>query len=288
VGEQLRNHAVQIRSLHAAGKLYPSHIHSSKHTYLYLDRAVPLASRAHRGYGWARTASGYAPAPDVSDANTTVQSDSEHRFSTPKTAVVKAALPKPPSLFADLTRFIATFLVRYTLDVMKTILRLLKVPLALSVILWGCFYLSTLGLTYVSITVSGFIDAIARPICNLPLAPTVLHFCDIDTRQPHPTIFANFAGLMDVQRDSLEILLEESVGMSVTGWEIKKSEIATSDLIVLVKLSKLKCRLILADALEDFLRKARRASDNLKRLDSRVSFLIDRYVTISAAQSKPY
>jgi hypothetical protein len=253
-----------------------SHTHSSKVYLSLLDRAAPSASHAYRRNGRART--GYAPAPNVSNI-AVAHSDSEPRSLTPNVAGTAAARQEPR--FAKFTRFIVVFLVRYTLDVMKIILRLLKVPLALSVILWGCFFLSTLGLAYVSTTVSSFVDAIAQPMCTLPLVPTVFHFCDIDSRQPHSTMFANFAGLMDVQRDSLEVLLEESVGMSVTGWEIKRSEIATNDLIVLVKLSKLKCRLILTDALEDFLRKARRASDNLKRLDSRVSFLIDRCVTLS-------
>jgi hypothetical protein len=86
---------------------------------------------------------------------------------------------------------------------------------------------------------------------------------------------------MDVQQDSLELLLDESVGMATTSWEIRRSEIATSDLITLVKLSKLKSRSILTGALEDFLRKARSTSDSLRRLDSRVGFLVDRYVRLS-------
>jgi hypothetical protein len=216
------------------------------------------------------------PSPNVSDVNGVQPGP---RSSTPNVVGVEADQLRPR--FVDVAREIAMFLVHYTLDVGKTILRLLKVPLALGVTIWGCVLLITLSLAYVSVAVSGFIDTIARPICALPLVPTVFHFCNINTRQPHPTVFANFAGLMDIQQESLEILLEESVGMSVTGWEIKRSEIATGDLIILVKLSKLKCRLILSDALEDFLRKARKASDNLKRLDSRVSFLVDRYVNLS-------
>jgi ABC-type transporter Mla subunit MlaD len=64
--------------------------------------------------------------------------------------------------------------------------------------------------------------------------------------------------------------------------EIKKAEIATSDLVTLVRASNLSSRELLADLLEQFTRDARRTAQRLQRLNAKFNGGMDMYVPLSS------
>lgn len=113
--------------------------------------------------------------------------------------------------------------------------------------------------------------------CAVPLVPWVFPACaSLNLASTHMAV--DFPALMKIQGDSMDVLLEESVGMAAVGWDLKQSEMAASDLITLIKISDLTSRSLLADALEDLLIKAKFAAKSLRRLDSSVNFATDRSV----------
>ncbi len=86
---------------------------------------------------------------------------------------------------------------------------------------------------------------------------------------------ADFPALVDVQSKTFEKMLEESIGGSTLSLEIKKSEIATKDLITLVKVSELKTRDLVAQTLSDFVNDAKATSEGLQKLSSHVKYTVD-------------
>lgn len=83
---------------------------------------------------------------------------------------------------------------------------------------------------------------------------------------------------MNVQSKSFETLLEEAVDGPGLALEIKKAEMATSDLATLVRVSELKSRDMLAASLGDFVEDARKAGRGLTRFSSKVGGAVDKSV----------
>jgi len=80
-----------------------------------------------------------------------------------------------------------------------------------------------------------------------------------------------------VEYKSLESLLDEAVEGPGLALEIKKAEMATSDLVTLVRISKLNSREILANSLGEFVKDARKVGRGLTRFSSRVGGAMDKY-----------
>ena len=81
-----------------------------------------------------------------------------------------------------------------------------------------------------------------------------------------------------MESKSLGALLDETVEGPGLALEIKKAEMATSDLATRVRVSNLKSRQMLADSLSDFVKDARKASRGLTRFSSKVGGAVDTYV----------
>ena len=158
--------------------------------------------------------------------------------------------------------FLFTF--SYLFDILKGILYLAK-PLFTLII--AIYILSVLARQ-----LSASIQTVLQPICILPgtsLIPLCAHLA-LKPRQ------ADFQELVERQTASFEQILDQSVGGSTLALEVKKSELATKDLLILVRASELKSSTSIADSLVRFIKDAKRASDGLQLLSSHIQFTVDR------------
>ena len=88
--------------------------------------------------------------------------------------------------------------------------------------------------------------------------------------------WADYPKLVDTQSATFEQLLHESISGSGLSLEIKKAEIATSDLVTLVRVSNLKSKAMLADSLSDFVDDAKKTGRDLQKLTSKIGGAVDR------------
>lgn len=141
---------------------------------------------------------------------------------------------------------------RYVIDVLGGGISLLRKPLSFLVFLW----LFLLLCSYISSAVTRTL----RPLCFVPgIRSTSL--CMIDSSQTKlpkskgssvSPKWADYPGLMNAQSLTFEQLLDDSVGGSGLSLDIKKAEMATSDLITLVKFSKLTSKELLGMCIRCF------------------------------------
>ncbi|KAF5355251.1 hypothetical protein D9758_006022 [Tetrapyrgos nigripes] len=92
--------------------------------------------------------------------------------------------------------------------------------------------------------------------------------------------WADYPKLIDAQT-SFEQLLDNSAGGSGLALNIKKAEMATKDLVVLVRDSKLTSKNLLADSLINFVEDARQTGRGLQRLGSKTAGAVDQIVAVN-------
>ena len=189
-----------------------------------------------------------------------------------------AEVPGPGLLGALLSQVL-----RYFSDIFGTVFRLLKIPISLVVVVFACTYAIALS--------SGAIRTALSPICGIPIISLVCPHLD----KPYPVSSSNrvprradFPRLLDVERKTLEALLDETVEGPGLALEIKKAELATSDLVTLVRVSKLNSRDTLADSLSEFVKDARKVGRGLTRFSSRVGGAVDKYVMLCPKREVTY
>jgi len=168
-----------------------------------------------------------------------------------------------PDLMDGVTRGVS-FSGRYIFDVCRTALALLRYPLG--ILLFLCiFAMALLKISYI------LRDAFA-PICWLPLISSTL-MCQPTMTAPLSTV--NYPMLMDVETKTFEQLLDEASGGSALSLEVKKAEMATSDLVTLVHLSSLTSKEALARMLLDFVEDAKKTGRRLQKLHAKVGGSVD-------------
>lgn len=166
-------------------------------------------------------------------------------------------------------------------DVGRICIVLLKWPAAIAIVL----FLLSLIVSQISQTIRTTLS----PLCIVPgfgfiCAPPPSLFPSPATLskdgQPVQALpkWADYPRLMNVQSKSFETLLEEAVDGPGLALEIKKAEMATSDLATLVRVSELKSRDMLAASLGDFVEDARKAGRGLTRFSSKVGGAVDKSV----------
>ncbi|EJF64846.1 hypothetical protein BD309DRAFT_1003167 [Dichomitus squalens] len=187
-----------------------------------------------------------------------------------------------------LTHGAASF-VRYSGSIFTHAFQLLKRPLGYLVFLY------LLGLLL------GFLFARFRaafaPICWIPgISSSAL--CRIPgipenvLRSPQRV---DYPRLVEIQSSSFEQLLDGAIGGPALGLEIKKAEMATKDLITLVKYSQLKSRDSLAESLYNFVQDAKKTGKGLQKLTAKINGAVDNIMaindyalhTIEGAQAQP-
>jgi hypothetical protein len=167
-------------------------------------------------------------------------------------------------------------LVSYIAEVLGTVVRMMKFPLSIALVVMVCAYALSI--------MSGAVTSALAPICSTPvlslLCSTSKSRGPNSDRTPQ---WADFPSLLNVEGKTFESLLDEAVEGPGLALEIKKAEMATSDLATLVRVSKLNSREILADSLSEFVKDARKVGRGLTRFSSKVGGTVDRYVYLLSA-----
>jgi hypothetical protein len=161
----------------------------------------------------------------------------------------------------------------YAQDVLGTVLRIMKIPI--------CIFLVFLACTYALAFASAAIRSALAPLCSVPvvslLCPAFPHSVSSARSKPdRAPQWADFPSLLNVERKTLEALLDETVEGPGLALAIKKAEMATSDLATLVRVSNLNSRDVLADSLGEFVKDARKVGRGLTRFSSRVGGAVDK------------
>ncbi len=170
--------------------------------------------------------------------------------------------------------------VYYLAEVLGTVLRIMKYPLSMALVVLVCVYVLHI--------MSGAVASALAPICSTPvlsllcltLKPRELPRPPNSDRIPQ---WADFPSLLNVESKTIESLLNEAAEGPGLALEIKKAEMATSDLATLVRVSDLNSRKILANSLSEFVKDARKVGRGLTRFSSKVGGTVDKYVYLLPA-----
>jgi hypothetical protein len=138
------------------------------------------------------------------------------------------------------------------------------------------FILFLVLLALIILRVNQTIRAAFAPLCYIPGISTSA-MCRPSSAHHHqsPPQWADYPKLVDVQSTTFEQLLDETVGGSGLALEIKKAEMATSDLSTMVRVSNLKSRDMIAKSLTDFVDDAKKTGRGLQKLSSKVGGAVD-------------
>ena len=177
--------------------------------------------------------------------------------------------PEPLEILASSLSHIFCFV----LDIFCTVIRMMKTPI--------CVFLVVLACAYALAFTSAAIRSALAPLCSVPVVSLL---CPVSPpsgpppRSSHDRApqWADFPSLLNVERKTLEALLDETVEGPGLALEIKKAEMATSDLATLVRVSSLNSRDALADSLGEFVKDARKVGRGLTRFSSRVGGAVDK------------
>jgi hypothetical protein len=173
----------------------------------------------------------------------------------------------------------------FTFDILAGSFRLLHWPLSCLVAVQIMGYVIG-NLTGHFWTTRSIANSIQSTICIIP-GVSILPFCTIpyvlddpdspvhSRRSPTRTtpLWADFSKLADIQVNAFEHILD--MGTSSLSLDVKKAEMATSDLTTLVKVSDLKCRDFLAAHLSHFVRKAKSSGRGLQKLNAKVNGAVE-------------
>lgn len=148
------------------------------------------------------------------------------------------------------------------LKLLAMIFHILRTPLALLL----CVYL----LLVVLVRATRIIHLALEPLCVLPgLSRSPL--CSTGYRET-----PQWTRLVDIQSSTFDQLLDQSAGGSGLALEVKKAEMATTDLVTLVRISDLSSRDLLAESLMGFVEDAKNTGRDLQRLGAKISGAVDR------------
>ena len=156
--------------------------------------------------------------------------------------------------------------VRYFGSVLTDAFWFLRKPLGVLAALW----LLALIMAQLSSTLHA---AFLAPVCKAPIISSS-SLC-----RPSPTLNvpqrADFPRLVEIQNNNFDQLLDSTAGGKALSLDIKNAEIATRDLVTLVKVSDLKSRELIASSLNEFIDKAKKAGRGLLRLNSKINSAVD-------------
>jgi hypothetical protein len=180
-------------------------------------------------------------------------------------------LPAPVISGTDLSIELAkdvSYTTAYFLDVLLGAIHLLRRPL--SVILFLYLLALLIG------RVPHALKAAVAPLCVVPGISNFAWCHKFEIRSSTQLMqWADYPKLADMQSAAFEQLLDQSVHGPGLSFEIKKAEIATTDLITLIRVSDLKSRDMLAELLVGFVEDARITGRGLQRLSSKIGGTVD-------------
>jgi hypothetical protein len=124
---------------------------------------------------------------------------------------------------------------------------------------------------------------LAQPMSSLPIISPMIPFCHWEvfkgapahTSAGRPVHWADYPKLVNLQTETFDQLLDESIGGRGLASEVKKAEMASGDLITLVKASDLKSKDQIVEKLSRFVGDARGAGRSLHSLGSKINGAVD-------------
>ena len=145
------------------------------------------------------------------------------------------------------------------------------------------FALGILALGFLFSAITSQLISFARPICSLPVVSPIIPFCRWEIfkgssariSDGQPIRWADYPKLVDMQTRTFDQLLDESVGNKGLAFEVRKAEMASSDLITLVRASDLKSRDQIAERLGKFMDDARGTGRSLHSLGAKIHGAVD-------------
>jgi len=124
----------------------------------------------------------------------------------------------------------------------------------------------------------------ARPMCSLPIVSPRIPFCRREvftgplpthTSAGRPARWADYPKLVDLQTKSFDQLLDGSVGNKGLALEVKKAEMASNELLGLVRASDLKSKAQIAGRLNRFVDDAIGTGRSLHSLGAKIQGAVD-------------
>ncbi|EJD06844.1 uncharacterized protein FOMMEDRAFT_76006 [Fomitiporia mediterranea MF3/22] len=164
---------------------------------------------------------------------------------------------------------------KYIYDVVTSTLSLLKWPLVLLLTMWT--------ITIIISALSATVRSAFSPLCVIP-GVSRFDICatrKLQTGNIKEPQHAEYPMMVEVQSKTFEQLLDESVGSTSVALDIKKAEMATADLVILVRMSDLRGKDHLATALGSFVDDARETARGLQKLNAKISGSVDNILAIS-------
>lgn len=181
--------------------------------------------------------------------------------------------PLIPEAFIQGVKETCFFIAEEVVHISAMILRWLRVPIAL--------FLVFMLLTFLLGKLTPTIRRTVRPLCIIPgVSSSALCLpLDLDptsTKGKRIRGQPDYSDLVNIQSKTFEQLLEDAAGGPALSLEIKKAEMATSDLTVLVRISNLKSKDVLATTLDDLVADATKTGRGLQRLTAKVNGAVDK------------
>ena len=141
------------------------------------------------------------------------------------------------------------------------------------------FLLSLWIVALITLRISSTLWGAVAPVCYLPYISSS-RMCEnwhnISVQVKQAPRWADYPKMVDLQSTTFEQLMEESIGGSALSLEVKKAEMAMTDLVTFVQISKLKAKDTLASSLIEFVQDARKAGRGLQKLSSKIGGAVDR------------
>ena len=140
------------------------------------------------------------------------------------------------------------------------------------------FLLASWIIALITLQISPTLWGAVSPVCYLPLISSS-DLCQAwrDTLPgKQAPRWADYPKMVDIQSKTFEQLMDESIGGSALSLEVKKAEMAITDLVSFVRHSKLKAKDTLASSLIQFVLDAKKTGRGLQKLSSKIGGTVDK------------
>ncbi|KAJ2921944.1 hypothetical protein H1R20_g15150, partial [Candolleomyces eurysporus] len=266
------------------------------------SRALSARTRTSRAtsYSPSRVTQDPSTSSPITEATTTGASRRQGQRAAPALAPEPAPpfpppLPLEPSTTRMALHYMLTFvspLFEYTVSIGRPSVRYLRYPLIIILLL---FLVISLVIIFFIFLVASFLNGVSSALLSIfspihygpgfsltAMCKWVTYMTSLPTGSaydPRKVMWAVYPGLVEIQSRRFEQLIDDILTSGTSGTSlslhIKKAEMATADLVALVRLSKLPSKISLVKTLSDFERDARIAEESLHKLDSEVNGAID-------------
>ncbi|KAF9778938.1 hypothetical protein BJ322DRAFT_1013935 [Thelephora terrestris] len=187
--------------------------------------------------------------------------------------------PAGPTIQQQLTEnaiAISEYIIKVVVDAFRICRRVFSYALGIF-ILWFLLSMMTSQLVFFT-----------RPVCSIPIVSPMIPFCRWDVFKDPPVhtsggkpVWADYPHLVDLQTRTFDQLLDENVGNKGLALEVKKAEMASNDLITLVRVSDLRSKDQIAERLNRFVEDAKGTGRSLHSLGAKIHGAVDSIASLN-------